>query len=113
MPAQVSYHSWWVPIPRKDGTPGKRLQTIPTPICPVACCERCGRFGSTVWVRGWWQRSCRAKEHARDHSPEPTLCMGCMNVMRPIWAREAIVAENKVMLGRIQREVQRANKNRR
>lgn len=113
MSGRVAYHFEMENVPLKSGKPGRRWNYRPYRVCPIAQCDRCHRFGSETWVRRWYMQPWapfdlrRKNQPIRD--PEPTLCMGCMNRLRPIWQAERVVGENTRLINRIKREVGRVN----
>lgn len=106
MSGTVQYHFEYGFRPLKSGKMGKRYECLAVRrFCPLERCEKCNRIGSPAWVRRWWMRP---YEREID-SPEPVLCMGCMNRLRPMWRAARTVEENFRLINRIKREITRVN----
>lgn len=113
MSAKIAYRWAYELRRRKDGSPGRRVDNVRYAYCPIGQCQSCGRWGSESWVRKWYARPISRSWHLApggqrrlgyDDTAEGIRCMGCMNRIRPVWAQMAIVEENRLLLGRINRE---------
>lgn len=113
MPATIVRVWEWVRPILKSGKPSARVLMVPAGMaCPVCCCEWCGRYGSPVWIRGWYMRNylafdLRRKDNA--YVPEPKICIGCMNRARRDWRTQHILMENRRLINAIKREITRVN----
>jgi hypothetical protein len=95
-----------VRIPRKDGKPGKRFAPIFYHYSVIDRCDHCGRVSSADWVKRWHYRLWR-KDHAE---PDPTLCLGCFNRIRPLWRAEIEAWEMEALVRKLKREILRAKR---
>ncbi len=114
MGADVKYHFEYGFSTLKSGKRGKHWTVIAcTKVCPVVRCERCNRFGSPNWVRTWWYRPhCPLDGEGKEfynEDREQTLCLGCLNQLRPLWKAQNHIIENARLIRRIKREVTRVN----
>lgn len=78
----------WQPVLRMDGKPGRRLEALVIPFCPLYECIACGRRGGSLHVQ---YRSMQDR----------WLCMGCWNRLRPIERAQKAIDE----LGYLQRKL--------
>lgn len=101
----------WGRPPLKSGKQSARWQVIAVwYYCPVVRCEKCDKPGSPVWVRRWYYAPFEPYLAAdRVDDPEPVLCMGCANRLRPLWKSQCIILENHRLLNTIKREIGRVN----
>lgn len=112
MAAKVRNEYWYGRSRLKSGKPGNRLIARLCPYCPIERCSTCGRFGSETWIRRWYIRpfkrvDLRTNEH--EWTTEPFVCIGCMARFRRLWEAECIIEENRLLIGRIKREIARVN----
>lgn len=72
----------WYRYPRKDGKPGAWRYRPGPWYTPVLQCDLCGRMGTHRTVQTRWD--CRPMNDFRWRVW--TLCLGCWNRVRPLWA---------------------------
>jgi hypothetical protein len=117
MAAKVLYEWHYERIPNANGKLGKRVRSFLFPYCPVRRCEWCQRIGSPTWIRRWNirlgksfdLRVKRADSPALRWPQDPSVCIGCMSRVRQLWLDERIIEENRLLIGRIRREMTRVN----
>lgn len=91
---------------RKDGSLGLRTGQRLWRYCVCRQCEHCGRVSSADWVKTWWYRP----RGCNDTAPEPTLCLGCFNKIRPLWRVQREAAEIASLSRKLKREAASARK---
>lgn len=105
--------NWNTPVPKKDGTPGRRADQHFADYSPLVECGRCGliRGKRHISYRHIPSEATREKRLADPfNTMSKMLCMSCWNKVRPV-AKATIEAEKlKSLTNLLQREYRRAKR---